>query len=131
VLEAADFAHLHVVVTTVDFLPDYGEAALRRIQRIGLPGKAGSRHLNFRLHLAPGPTPYEPEVLGGVVILHRLSSRFPHDLEGHSCGSGNRIKHRPARLIDYGDVLHLQRERVPVRADRQAMLWNRNDPVES
>ena len=70
-------------------------------------------------------------MFGRVFILHRLADGFPNHFESHSRWSGYRIESGPTRLIDHRDVLHFQREGVAIGTDRQAMLRNSNDPVES
>jgi len=120
-----------VVVTAVNFLSDDGEVGLWGVQRIGLPGKPDRRHLDLCLELTRGSSANEPEVLGWVLISHRLARWFPDHFERHSCGSGYWIQRRPAWLIDNGDVLHFQCEGVAIRTNRQTTLRNGNDPIES
>src|SRR5437660_11233813 len=61
-----------VVVTAVDFFPYDGEVGLRCVQRTGFPRKTDGRYFNFRLKLACGSSPNEPEMLRRVLILHGL-----------------------------------------------------------
>jgi len=85
----------------------------------------------LRLELAGGASAGEAEVLGGVFIFHGLAGGFPNHFESHARGSSDRIESRPARLIDHRDVLHFQSEDAAIRTDCQAVLRDRNDPVES
>ena len=59
-----------VVITTVNLFTDDGEVALRRVERIGLPRKADGWDLNNRLRLARRAGAREPEMFGGVLVLH-------------------------------------------------------------
>ena len=120
-----------VEVAAVHFVADDGDVGLRSGQRIGLPRKTDGRNFDLRLELAGGASAGEAEMFGGVFILHGLAGGFPNHLESHARGSGDRVKSRPARLIDYGDILHLQREDAAIGTDCEAVLWDGNDPVES
>lgn len=119
-----------IVVATVDLFPDHGNVSLRRVKLVGLPRKPEGWDLHLRLQLTCSLGASKPEVLGRVVILHGLPRGFPNHLESHSRGRRNRVQRRPARLIDYRDILHRELESIAIGADRQPSLRNRNHPVQ-
>src|ERR1700733_34669 len=70
-------------------------------------------------------------MLRGIVELHGLAGGFPNHFKVHSCGSGNRVQRRPARLINNRDIVHLESDGVSVGSNGEASFGHGNDPVEA
>jgi hypothetical protein len=104
---------------------------VRGFERIRLPGESDGRNFDLRFQLANGPGSGEAKMLGGILVIHRLSRRFPNDLERHARGSGDGIERGPAWLIDHRDSAHFQRDGFSIGADVQSIWRYGNHPIET
>jgi hypothetical protein len=122
---------LAIVISSVCFIADDGKVTFGGSDWIGLPRKSRGGHFNLRFQLASRCCSRKAEMPGSVFIAHGLSIRFPNDLEAHLCGSGYRVKRRPARLIHDGDVAHLYCAGIAIGTEFRSAIGNGNNPVKS
>lgn len=70
------------------------------------------------------------ELLGLILVAHRFIQRFPDQLERHARGCRDGIESRPARLIDYRNVLHFERNHFSIGRGCQAVWWHCCHPIQ-
>jgi len=108
-----------------------GEIAIRTLKRICPESEIDRRHSNTGFQLRRSLESHESVLPHWVFILDRFIARLKNQLEIQKRRSGFRVHRGPARLVDNGHIRHLERRGFAICAERQAIRWNRRDPIQA
>ena len=109
----------------------HGEIALRALKRIRPESEIDRRHANTGFQLCGSPHAHEPILPHRIFILNRFVARLKNQLEIQKRRSGFRVHCGPARLVDNGQVHHLERRCFAIRAERQPIRWHGRHPIQA
>lgn len=105
------------VVPAVHFFAHDCEVTLGSLQQIGLEGEIDRWDADCGFELCRGLEAFEAVLPHRVFVLNRLAGRGEHQPEIQKCRIGFRIHGGPTRLVDDGQVRHLERGRFSVRGE--------------
>lgn len=108
------------IVPAVHFRSHDRKVALRRFQRIGFEREINRGHSNRGFELRARLKALKPVLSRGVFVIYRLIGQLEDEFEIKECRNRFSIHCRPARLVDDGQVHHLEGRRFAIRTESKS-----------
>jgi hypothetical protein len=131
VLVDGDLSARRFVILPIHLRTHNREIALRTLKRIRPESEIDRRHSNTGFQLRRSRASHESVLPHWVFILDRFVAHLKNQLEIQKRWSGFRVHCGPARLVDNGQVRHLERRGFAICAECQSIRWYGRDPVQA